>query len=141
MPVTFTYRFVQVPESSPGQFPGVNGQVAVLRVVSTLVTGYYDASNETPMFRSAYGLSYTHFFVQPSAISSQLVQNTASQSGEDDQAGAGNGQSSRQVTVSATVGDQRPAQGSRRPDVAQLDLVIPAAARSRRAAEGLPEVT
>src|SRR5580693_9278378 len=60
LPVTFPNDLSQVPASSPGQFPGVNGQVQYSEGIDVGYR-YYDASNETPMFPFGYGLSYTNF--------------------------------------------------------------------------------
>jgi beta-glucosidase len=136
LPVTFPNDLSQVPASSPGQFPGVNGQVQYSEGVDVGYR-YYDASNETPMFPFGYGLSYTNFSYSHLAVSSQQVQNTASNPGTT--SCDCNGQSSRQVTVSATVTNTGKVAGS---DVAQLYLGDPAAAAEPpRQLKGFQKVT
>jgi beta-glucosidase len=136
LPVTFPNDLSQVPASSPSQFPGVNGQVQYSEGVDVGYR-YYDASNETPMFPFGYGLSYTNFSYSHLAVSSQQVQNTASNPGTTS-CGC-NGQSSRQVTVSATVTNTGKVAGS---DVAQLYLGDPAAAAEPpRQLKGFRKVT
>jgi beta-glucosidase len=136
LPVTFPNDLSQVPASSPGQFPGVNGQVQYSEGVDVGYR-YYDASNETPMFPFGYGLSYTNFSYSHLAITSQQVQNTASNPGPTS-CGC-NGQSGRQVTVSATVTNTGKVAGS---DVAQLYLGDPAAAAEPpRQLKGFQKVT
>ena len=98
---------------------------------------YYDASNETPMFSFGYGLSYTNFSYSHLAITPQQVQNTSSNPGSTS-CGC-NGQSSRQVTVSATVTNTGKVAGS---DVAQLYLGDPASAgEPPRQLKGFQKVT
>jgi len=136
LPVTFPNDLSQVPASSPSQFPGVNGQVQYSEGIDVGYR-YYDASNETPMFPFGYGLSYTNFSYSHLAVSPQQVQNTASNPGTTS-CGC-NGQSSRQVTVSATVTNTGKVAGS---DVAQLYLGDPAAAAEPpRQLKGFQKVT
>jgi beta-glucosidase len=98
---------------------------------------YYDASNETPMFPFGYGLSYTNFSYSHLAITPQQVANTSSNPGPTS-CGC-NGQSSRQVTVSATVTNTGKVAGS---DVAQLYLGDPASAgEPPRQLKGFQKVT
>src|SRR5215469_13966657 len=53
LPVTFPVDLSQVPESSPAQFPGVNGQVQYSEGINV---GYrsYDAGDQTPLFPFGY---------------------------------------------------------------------------------------
>jgi beta-glucosidase len=136
LPVTFPNDLSQVPASSPSQFPGVNGQVQYSEGINVGYR-YYDASNETPMFPFGYGLSYTNFSYSHLAITPQQVQNAASNPGPTS-CGC-NGQSSREVTVSATVTNTGKVAGS---DVAQLYLGDPAAAAEPpRQLKGFQKVT
>ena len=136
LPVTFPEDLSQVPASSPDQFPGVNGEVQYSEGIDVGYR-YYDASNETPMFPFGYGLSYTNFSYSHLAITPQQVENTASNPGPTS-CGC-NGQSSRQVTVSATVTNTGKVAGS---DVAQLYLGDPASASEPpRQLKGFQKVT
>jgi beta-glucosidase len=60
LPVTFPASLLQVPASSPSQFPGTNGQVHYSEGVDV---GYrwYDANGIQPLFPFGFGLSYTRF--------------------------------------------------------------------------------
>ena len=122
LPVTFPQDLAQVPASTPAQFPGVNGEVQYSEGIDVGYR-YYDATNETPMFPFGYGLSYTNFSYSHLAISPQRVQSTSSNPGATS-CGC-NGQSGREVTVSATVTNTGKVAGS---DVAQLYLGDPASA-------------
>ncbi len=136
LPVTFPEDLSQVPASSPDQFPGVNGEVQYSEGIDVGYR-YYDASNETPMFPFGYGLSYTNFSYSHLAITPQQVENTTSNPGPTS-CGC-NGQSSRQVTVSATVTNTGKVAGS---DVAQLYLGDPASASEPpRQLKGFQKVT
>ena len=136
LPVTFPEDLSQVPASSPAAFPGVNGEVQYSEGIDVGYR-YYDASNETPMFPFGYGLSYTNFSYSHLAITPQQVENTASNPGPTS-CGC-NGQSSRQVTVSATVTNTGKVAGS---DVAQLYLGDPASAgEPPRQLKGFQKVT
>jgi beta-glucosidase len=136
LPVTFPEDLSQVPASTTAQFPGVNGEVQYSEGIDVGYR-YYDASNETPMFPFGYGLSYTNFSYSHLAITPQQVQNTASNPGATS-CGC-NGQSSRQVTVSATVTNTGKVAGS---DVAQLYLGDPASAgEPPRQLKGFQKVT
>jgi beta-glucosidase len=136
LPVTFPVGLSQVPESSPAQFPGVNGQVLYSKGIDV---GYrfYDSDEETPLFPFGYGLSYTNFAYSGLQVTPQQVQNDSSNPGPTS-CGC-NGQSGRQVTVSATVTNTGQIAGS---DVAQLYLGDPAAAREPpRQLKGFRKVT
>src|SRR5215472_7871883 len=122
LPVTFPTGLSQVPAASPAQFPGTGGQVQYSEGINVGYR-YYDANNKTPMFPFGYGLSYTSFRYSNLTISSQNVQNSTSDPGAT--SCQCNGQSARQVTVSATVTNTGQVAGS---DVAQLYLGDPAAA-------------
>jgi beta-glucosidase len=122
LPVTFPQSLSQVPTSDPSQFPGVNGQV---QYSEGLDVGYryYDAKNEKPLFPFGYGLSYTSFKFSNLTINPSSVQNSTSTPGTT--SCHCSGQSSPQVTVSATVTNTGKVAGS---DVAQLYLGDPSAA-------------
>jgi beta-glucosidase len=136
LPVTFPEDLSQVPASSPAQFPGVNGEVQYSEGIDVGYR-YYDASNETPMFPFGYGLSYTSFSYSHLAVTPQQVQNSSSNPGAT--SCRCNGQSSRQVTVSATVTNTGKVAGS---DVAQLYLADPASAgEPPRQLKGFQKVT
>ncbi len=136
LPVTFPEDLSQVPASTPAQFPGVNGEVQYSEGIDVGYR-YYDATNETPMFPFGYGLSYTNFSYSHLAISPQQVQNTSSNPGATS-CGC-NGQSGREVTVSATVTNTGKVAGS---DVAQLYLGDPASAgEPPRQLKGFQKVT
>jgi beta-glucosidase len=136
LPVTFPTDLSQVPASSPSQFPGVDGQVQYSEGIDVGYR-YYDASNETPLFPFGYGLSYTNFRFSGLRVTPQAVWNGTSNPGSS---GCGcNGQSSREVTVSATVTNTGHVAGS---DVAQLYLSDPAAAgEPPRQLKGFQKVT
>jgi beta-glucosidase len=136
LPVTFPVGLSQVPESSPAQFPGENGQVLYSEGIDVGYR-YYDADEETPLFPFGYGLSYTRFSYRGLTVTPQQVQNGSSNPGPTS-CGC-NGQSGRQVTVSATVTNTGPVAGS---DVAQLYLGDPAAAgEPPRQLKGFQKVT
>src|ERR1700760_2223866 len=122
LPETFPAALTQVPASTPAQWTGVNGQV---QYSEGLDVGYrwYDAQNLTPLFPFGYGLSYTSFKYSGLHVTPPVVHNTTS--GPGAASCRCNGQSSRQVTVSATVTNTGKTAGS---DVAQLYLSDPAAA-------------
>jgi beta-glucosidase len=136
LPVTFPVGLSQVPESSPAQFPGENGQVLYSEGIDVGYR-YYDADEETPLFPFGYGLSYTRFSYRGLTVTPQQVQNGSSNPGPTS-CGC-NGQSGRQVTVSATVTNTGPVAGS---DVVQLYLGDPAAAgEPPRQLKGFQKVT
>ncbi len=80
LPVTFPVDLSQVPESSPAQFPGVNGQVLYSEGIDV---GYrfYDSDEEIPLFPFGYGLSYTNFAYSDLKVTPQRVQNDSSNPG------------------------------------------------------------
>ena len=80
LPVTFPVDLSQVPASSPGQFPGVSGQVQYSEGIDVGYR-YYDANNETPLFPFGYGLSYTNFSFSHLQVTPQQVQNASSNPG------------------------------------------------------------
>lgn len=136
LPVTFPADLSQVPAATPGQFPGTGGQVQYSEGINVGYR-YYDANNETPLFPFGYGLSYTSFRYSNLTISSQDVQNSTSDPGAT--SCQCNGQSGRQVTVSATVTNTGSVAGS---DVAQLYLGDPAVAgEPPRQLKGFQKVT
>jgi beta-glucosidase len=136
LPVTFPTDLSQVPASSPGQFPGVDGQVLYSEGIDVGYR-YYDAANETPLFPFGYGLSYTSFRYSDLRVSSQQVSNDSSDPGET--SCRCNGQSGTLVTVSARVTNTGAVAGS---DVAQLYLGDPAAAgEPPRQLKGFKKVT
>ena len=136
LPVTFPVGLSQVPASSPGQFPGTGGQVQYSEGVDVGYR-YYDANNETPLFPFGFGLSYTSFAYRNLQVSPQDVQNDSSNPGPT--SCRCNGQSSRPVTVSATVTNTGQVAGS---DAAQLYLGDPAAAgEPPRQLKGFQKVT
>ncbi|MGC1288147.1 MAG: glycoside hydrolase family 3 C-terminal domain-containing protein, partial [Streptosporangiaceae bacterium] len=136
LPVTFPVDLSQVPASTPAEFPGVNGQVLYSEGIDVGYR-YYDAKNETPLFPFGYGLSYTHFSYSHLTVTPGQVQNGSSNPGATS-CGC-NGQSSRQVTVSATVTNTGKAAGS---DVAQLYLGDPASAgQPPRQLQGFQKIT
>ncbi|HEY1566776.1 MAG TPA: glycoside hydrolase family 3 C-terminal domain-containing protein [Solirubrobacteraceae bacterium] len=122
LPVTFPQSLGQVPASTPQQFPGVNGQVDYSEGIDV---GYrhYDAAGQTPLFPFGFGLSYTSFEFSHLKVTPGSVQNTSSNPGTT--ACGCNGQSTHEVTVSATVTNTGKVAGA---DVAQLYLGDPAAA-------------
>jgi beta-glucosidase len=122
LPVTFPVDLSQVPASTPAEFPGVNGQVLYSEGIDVGYR-YYDAKNETPLFPFGYGLSYTHFSYSHLTVTPRQVHNGASDPGPT--SCRCNGQSARQVTVSATVTNTGRVAGS---DVVQLYLGDPKAA-------------
>jgi len=122
LPVTFPTDLSQVPASSPNEFPGVNGQVDYSEGVDVGYR-YYDADNETPLFPFGYGLSYTNFSYSHLHVTPNTVQNSTSNPGAT--SCDCNGESSNQVTVSATVTNTGKVAGS---DVAQVYLGDPAVA-------------
>src|SRR4029077_2209454 len=123
LPVTFPTDLSQVPASSPAAFPGTGGQVQYSEGINVGYR-YYDASNETPLFPFGYGLSYTSFGYSHLSVPPGQVQNGTSNPGTT--ACGCNGQSGRQVTVSATVTNTRKRAGS---DATPLYLNHPAATR------------
>ena len=136
LPVTFPVDLSQVPASTPAQFPGVNGQVLYSEGIDVGYR-YYDAKNETPLFPFGYGLSYTHFSYSHLTVTPGHVQNGSSNPGATS-CGC-NGQSGRQVTVTARVTNTGKVTGS---DVAQLYLGDPASAREPpRQLKGFRKVT
>ncbi|MGD0700799.1 MAG: glycoside hydrolase family 3 C-terminal domain-containing protein [Trebonia sp.] len=136
LPVTFPTDLSQVPASTPGQFPGTGGEVQYSEGIDVGYR-YYDATNETPLFPFGYGLSYTKFAFSHLRVTPQAVQNGTSNPGTP--ACGCNGQSGRQVTVSATVTNTGQVAGS---DVPQLYLDDPAAAgEPPRQLKGFQKVT
>jgi beta-glucosidase len=136
LPVTFPVGLSQVPASSPGQFPGENGQVLYSEGIDVGYR-YYDARNETPLFPFGFGLSYTHFSYSDLTVTPGTVRNGSSNPGATS-CGC-NGQSERQVTVTARVTNTGKVAGS---DVAQLYLGDPASAgEPPRQLKGFSKVT
>ena len=136
LPVTFPVGLSQVPASTPAEFPGVNGQVLYSEGIDVGYR-YYDAKNETPLFPFGYGLSYTRFSYSHLTFTPRQVRNGSSSPGATS-CGC-NGQSGRQVTVSATVTNTGKVAGS---DVAQLYLGDPASAgEPPRQLKGFQKVT
>jgi beta-glucosidase len=136
LPVTFPTDLSQVPASTPSEFPGTGGEVQYSEGIDVGYR-YYDANNETPLFPFGYGLSYTTFRYSNLSVTPGQVQNRTSNPGTP--ACGCNGQSGRQVTVSATVTNTGTAAGS---DVAQLYVDDPAAAgEPPRQLKGFQKVT
>ena len=136
LPVTFPASLSQVPASTPSQFPGTGGQVQYSEGIDVGYR-YYDANNETPLFPFGYGLSYTTFRFSHLRVTPGRVQNRASNPGTP--ACGCNGQSGRQLTVSATVTNTGKVAGL---DVAQLYLNDPATAgEPPRQLKGFQKVT
>ncbi len=136
LPVTFPTDLSQVPASTPAQFPGTSGEVQYSEGIDVGYR-YYDANNETPLFPFGYGLSYTSFRYSNLSVTPRQVQNGTSNPGTP--ACDCNGQSGKQVTVSATVTNTGKVAGS---DVAQLYLNDPAAAgEPPRQLKGFQKVT
>jgi beta-glucosidase len=136
LPVTFPVGLSQVPASTPAEFPGVTGQVLYSEGIDVGYR-YYDAKNETPLFPFGYGLSYAHFSYSHLTVTPRQVRNGSSSPGATS-CGC-NGQSGRQVTVSATVTNTGKVAGS---DVAQLYLGDPASAgEPPRQLKGFQKVT
>jgi beta-glucosidase len=136
LPITFPVGLSQVPASSPSQFPGEDGQVLYSEGIDVGYR-YYDAKNETPLFPFGYGLSYTHFSYSHLTVTPRQVQNGSSNPGATS-CGC-NGQSGRQVTVTARVTNTGKVTGS---DVAQLYLGDPApAGEPPRQLKGFQKVT
>jgi beta-glucosidase len=136
LPVTFPASLAQVPASTPAEFPGVNGKVLYSEGIDVGYR-YYDANNETPLFPFGYGLSYTHFSYTNLTVTPQQMRNRTSNPGPA--SCRCNGQSGRQVVVSARVTNTGPVTGS---DVAQLYLGDPAVAgEPPRQLKGFRKVT
>src|SRR5580698_730593 len=136
LPVTFPTDLSQVPASTPSEFPGTDGEVQYSEGIDVGYR-YYDANNETPLFPFGYGLSYTRFSYSHLKVTPQDVQNGTSNPGTP--ACDCNGQSGKQVTVSARVTNTGLVAGS---DVAQLYLGDPAAAgEPPRQLKGFQKVT
>jgi beta-glucosidase len=136
LPVTFPTDLSQVPASSPSEFPGQNGQVDYSEGIDVGYR-YYDADNETPLFPFGYGLSYTDFSYSHLKVTPQAVQNSTSNPGAT--SCDCNGESSNQVTVSATVTNTGKVTGS---DVAQVYLDDPSSAgEPPRQLKGFQKVT
>src|SRR5580693_5826589 len=136
LPITFPVGLSQVPASSPSQFPGEDGQVLYSEGIDVGYR-YYDAKNETPLFPFGYGLSYTHFSYSHLTVTPRQVQNGSSNPGATS-CGC-NGQSGRQVTVTARVTNTGKVTGS---DLAQLYLGDPASAgEPPRQLKGFRKVT
>ena len=136
LPVTFPTDLSQVPASTPSQFPGTGGEVQYSEGIDVGYR-YYDATNETPLFPFGYGLSYTSFRYSNLRVTPRQVQNATSNPGTP--ACDCNGQSGKQVTVSATVTNTGRVAGS---DVAQLYLNDPAVAgEPPRQLKGFQKVT
>jgi beta-glucosidase len=133
LPVTFPVDLSQVPESSPAQFPGENGQVLYSEGIDVGYR-YYDADEKTPLFPFGYGLSYTRFAYRGLKITPRQVRG-----GSPDPATARHGPSHREVTVSATVTNTGRVAGS---EVVQLYLGDPAATgEPPRQLKGFSKVT
>ena len=133
LPVTFPVDLSQVPESSPAQFPGENGQVLYSEGIDVGYR-YYDADEKTPLFPFGYGLSYTRFAYSGLTITPGQVRG-----GGPDPGTTRHGPSGRQVTVSARVTNTGQVAGS---DVAQLYLGDPAATgEPPRQLKGFSKVT
>jgi beta-glucosidase len=136
LPVTFPTDLSQVPASTPSEFPGTGGEVQYSEGIDVGYR-YYDANNETPLFPFGYGLSYTKFSYSHLSVTPRQVMNGTSNPGTP--ACGCNGQSGKQVTVSATVTNTGKVAGS---DVAQLYLNDPAAAgEPPRQLKGFQKVT
>ncbi len=136
LPVTFPTGLSQVPASTPSEFPGTGGEVQYSEGIDVGYR-YYDANNETPLFPFGYGLSYTTFGYSHLSVTPRQVMNGTSNPGTP--ACGCNGQSGKQVTVSATVTNTGKVTGS---DVAQLYLDDPAAAgEPPRQLKGFQKVT
>jgi beta-glucosidase len=136
LPVTFPTDLSQVPASTPSQFPGTGGEVQYSEGIDVGYR-YYDANNETPLFPFGYGLSYTSFRYSNLSVTPERVQNGTSNPGTP--ACDCNGQSGKQVTVSATVTNTGTVAGS---DVPQLYVDDPAAAgEPPRQLKGFQKVT
>jgi len=133
LPVTFPVDLSQIPESSPAQFPGENGQVLYSEGIDVGYR-YYDADEKTPLFPFGYGLSYARFAYSGLKITPQQVR-----PGSPVPGAARNGATGRQVTVSARVTNTGRVAGS---DVVQLYLGDPAAAgEPPRQLKGFSKVT
>ena len=133
LPVTFPVDLSQVPESSPAQFPGENGQVLYSEGIDVGYR-YYDADEKTPLFPFRLWPVYTRFAYSGLKITPRQVR-----SGSPDPGTARSQPSGREVTVSATVTNTGPVAGS---DVAQLFLGDPAAAgEPPRQLKGFGKVT
>jgi beta-glucosidase len=133
LPVTFPVDLSQVPESSPAQFPGQNGQVLYSEGIDVGYR-YYDADEKTPLFPFGYGLSYTRFGYSGLKITPRQLRG-----GSPDPATARTGPSGREVTVSATVTNTGRVAGS---DVVQLYLGDPVATgEPPRQLKGFSKVT
>jgi beta-glucosidase len=136
LPVTFPASLSQVPASTPSQFPGTGGQVQYSEGIDVGYR-YYDANNETPLFPFGYGLSYTTFGYSHLSVSPGQVKNGTSNPGTP--ACDCNGQSEKQVEVSAVVTNTGKVTGS---DVAQLYLDDPAVSgEPPRQLKGFQKVT
>ncbi len=136
LPVTFPTDLSQVPASTPSEFPGTGGEVQYSEGIDVGYR-YYDANNETPLFPFGYGLSYTTFHYSNLSVSPGQVQNGTSNPGTP--ACGCNGESGRQVTVSAVVTNTGKVTGS---DVAQVYLDDPkAAGEPPRQLKGFQKVT
>jgi beta-glucosidase len=136
LPVTFPVGLSQVPASTAAEFPGMNGKVLYSEGIDVGYR-YYDAKNETPLFPFGYGLSYTRFSYSHLAVTPRQVQNGSSNPGATS-CGC-NGQSGRQVTVTARVTNTGKVTGS---DVAQLYLGDPTpAGEPPRQLKGFQKVT
>src|SRR3984885_13229348 len=136
LPVTFPTDLSQVPASTPSEFPGTGGEVQYSEGIDVGYR-YYDANNETPLFPFGYGLSYTSFRYSNLSVTPRQVMNGTSNPGTP--ACDCNGQSGKQVTVSATVTNTGKVSGT---DVAQLYLNDPAVAgEPPRQLKGFQKVT
>ena len=114
LPETFPASLAQAPTASPARFPGTNGEV---QYSDKLQVGYryYDTANVTPLFPFGYGLSYTSYRYSRLKLSATNVKNITS--------GPDAGQSSTELTATATVTNTGPRAGA---DIAQLYLDDPA---------------
>jgi beta-glucosidase len=133
LPQTFPTSLTDMPTASPGQFPGVGGQVHYSEGIDV---GYrwYDANNVTPQFPFGFGLSYTTFSFSDLTVSpkSSLVNGS---SGPDTPTGQG----AQLVNVTARVTNTGQVRGS---DVAQLYIGDPTqTGEPPRQLEGFQRVT
>jgi beta-glucosidase len=72
LPLTFPRRLADLPASTPGQYPGVDGEV---HYSEGIFVGYrhYDEKNIKPLFPFGYGLHYTTFAYKNLTVSPSTV--------------------------------------------------------------------